>query len=541
MVDVAHLGSSRNYMKRLQEHGFGGLWFLLLLLAPLPIFWFGFVALGDAWATPEYSHGPIIPLLSLYLFLRDMRKVPPVEARKIRWPGAVIIVLALALAILGNLIRIPDVVTYAFIIWTAGMILFFFGWSRGLLFWTGVLHLIYMLPLPQFLYWQLTIYLQLVSSELGVWFIEIMGISVFLEGNVIDLGVYKLQVAEACSGLRYLFPILSFSYIFCVLYNGLVWHKVVILLSAAPITVFMNAFRIGVIGVLVDNYGISQAEGFLHYFEGWVIFGACVGILFLLAVLMQRLQKNPKPLADTLDIDFDGLGEQAMRFTLIPINKLLIGLGILTTVTSILWVAYPQPEPTRVPREPFGFFPMTLNEWDGSSSVLDQSIEYVLGADDYLQASYLAPGEAFPVGFFSAYYHKQTEGSGIHSPEVCLPVGGWEMFEVKQVTIDLESATGWAPFESNRAIIQKGLQQQLVYYWFEQRGKRMTNDFAVKLVTISDSLTMGRSDGALVRFTTPIGQGETVEEADARVRRLMSEVLPVLPKYLPGEVIDSDL
>lgn len=533
MVDIAHLGSTGKLMNRLNDHGFGGLWFLLLLLAPLPIFWFGFVSLGNAWSTPEYSHGPIIPLLSLYLFLRDMRKVPAVDHKVTRWPGAIIIVLGLALAIFGNLIRIPDFVTYAFIIWTAGMVLFFFGWSRGLLFWTGVLHLVYMLPLPQFLYWQLTIYLQLISSEMGVWFIEIMGISVFLEGNVIDLGVYKLQVAEACSGLRYLFPILSFSYVFCVLYNGPRWHKIVILLSAAPITVFMNAFRIGMIGVLVDNYGIEQAEGFLHMFEGWVIFGACVGILFLLAVLMQRLQKNPKSLADTLDIDFEGLGEQAMRFTLIPINRLLVGLGILTTVVSIAWVAFPQPEATRVEREPFGFFPQVLGPWEGSSTTLDPSVEYVLGADDYVQTNFQAPGEKYPVGFFSAYYHKQTEGSGIHSPEVCLPVGGWEMFDVQQVNVDLKAQTGWEPFQSNRAIIQKGLQQQVVYYWFEQRGKRMTNDFMVKLVTISDSLTMGRSDGALVRFTSPIGQGETVQDADARIRSLMSELLPILPKYLP--------
>jgi exosortase len=71
-----------------------------------------------------------------------------------------------------------------------------------------------------------------------------MSVPVFLEGNIIDLGVYKLHVAEACSGLRYLFPILSFSYIFAVLYKGPMWHKAVLLISAAPITVLMNSVRI---------------------------------------------------------------------------------------------------------------------------------------------------------------------------------------------------------------------------------------------------------------------------------------------------------
>ena len=86
--------------------------------------------------------------------------------------------------------------------------------------WPPVLHLVYMLPLPGVLYYGLSTYLQGVSSELGVFFLQMLNVPVFLEGNIIDLGVYKLHVAEACSGLRYLFPILSFSYIFAVLYQG---------------------------------------------------------------------------------------------------------------------------------------------------------------------------------------------------------------------------------------------------------------------------------------------------------------------------------
>ena len=526
----------RGLFARMAAYNYGGLWFVLAMVAAVPVFWYGFVSLGEAWSTAEYSHGPLIPILSLYLFLRDMRKVPPKEGPVTdRFPGVIITVVALAIAIFGNLVKIPDIVTYAFIIWVGGMVLLSFGFTRGIVFWTGVLHLVYMLPLPQFLYWQLTIWLQLVSSELGVWFIRMLDIPVFLEGNVIDLGVYKLLVAEACSGLRYLFPILSFSYVFCVLYNGPVWHRVVILISAAPITVFMNAFRIGMIGVLVDGYGIEQAEGFLHYFEGWVIFGACVGILFLLAILMQRLQRNPKPISEALDVDFDGLGGQMARMAIIPRSGALVTVACLTALVSALWVAMPTPERPQVERKPFAMFPLTYGEWSSYTTPLDTQIETVLAADDYVQATFIRPGVAAPVGFFSAFYHKQTEGSGIHSPEVCLPVGGWEMNGLAPFSVDLEAETGWAPFQLNRAIIQKenGLEKQVVYYWFEQRGRRMTNDFAAKLVTIWDSFRMGRSDGALVRFTTPVAPGESEADAEARLRELMVEILPELPQFLP--------
>ena len=534
MTSMDHTDATDTLRARLGLNGFGALWFAVALVAAVPVFWSGFVSLGDAWVTPEYSHGPLIPLLSFYLFLRDMRRVPPTGAPVTdRGPGLAITLIALLVAIFGNLVRIPDIVTYAFILWVGGMVLLSFGFSRGIVFWTGVLHLVYMLPLPQFLYWQLTIWLQLVSSEIGVWFIRAMDIPVFLEGNVIDLGVYKLQVAEACSGLRYLFPILSFSYVFCVLYNGPLWHKAVILVSAAPITVFMNAFRIGVIGVLVDRYGIEHAEGFLHYFEGWVIFGACVGILFLLAIAMQRLQRHPKPIAEALDIDFDGLGAQIARIAIIPRSGALVTVACLTALTSALWLAAPRSDPPPVARDPFALFPLTFGTWSSHTTPLETQVETVLAADDYLQATFVHPAEAAPVGFFSAFYHKQTEGSGIHSPEVCLPVGGWEMSGLAPMTLDLQDRTGWAPFAVNRAVIQKGLQKQVVYYWFEQRGRRLTNDFAAKLVTVWDSFAMGRSDGALVRFTTPVAPGETEAAAEARLQRLMTEILPVLPDFLP--------
>ncbi len=127
--------------------------------------------------------------------------------------------------------------------------------------------------------------------------------SVYLEGNIIDLGVYKLHVAEACSGLRYLFPILSFSYIFAVLYRGPMWHKAILLVSAAPITVFMNSVRIAIAGVLVEVYGIEWVEGFTHFFEGWVIFISCVLILFGLAWVMLHLRRDRLSLVDALDLD----------------------------------------------------------------------------------------------------------------------------------------------------------------------------------------------------------------------------------------------
>jgi exosortase D (VPLPA-CTERM-specific) len=349
---------------------------------------------------------------------------------------------------------------------------------------------------------------------------------------VIDLGVYKLQVAEACSGLRYLFPILSCSYLFGILYQGPFWHKVVLFLTAAPLTIFMNSFRIGVIGVLVDAYGIGQAEGFLHVFEGWVIFGMCILMLFGLAIALQRLTPNPLPLAQVIDLDTDGFATQARRILTIQPSRGLIAGALMTLAVGAAFVLTPAAARVEVARDTFAQFPRQIGDWSGNMQDLDAATQKVLAASDYVNATYSTPGEAGVVNFFSAWYLKQTEGTGIHSPAVCLPVGGWEVSDIEPTQISMPG-TVYGTFMVNRAVIQKGVSKQLVYYWFEQRGKRMTNDYLAKASVVWDSLTTGRSDGALVRFVTEIGPSETEDEAAARMQRFMAVLLPRLPQFIP--------
>ena len=506
--------------------------FLALCAMSIPVFWIGFESLIAAWGTPEYSHGPLIPIISLYLFLRELRKDPPTDATpEGRWIGVAVIAVGLIIGIFGNLSKIADIATYGFIIWIAGLVLTVFGWKKGIRHQLPVFHLIFMLPLPQFLYWNLTIFLQYVSSNLGVWFVSMAGIPVHLDGNVIDLGIYKLLVAEACSGLRYLFPILSFSYLFAILYRGPIWHKAVLLLAAAPITVFMNSFRIGVTGVLVNAFGIESAEGFLHFFEGWIIFLSCVGILFLMAIAFQRLQANPLPLADAIDFDTEGLGGVAAKIAGIR-SSVAMGIAVLLTgAVAAVFVLIEQPEYQPVDREPFHLFPRSAAEWQGTKGALDPEVEAILGADDYIDITFQRVGGDV-VAFFVAFYEDQGNGEGIHSPEVCLPAGGWEVFSIEPHEVDM-SSTPYGVFELNRSVIQKGLDKQLVYYWFEQRGKRLTNDFKAKLSVVQDSLTTGRRDGALVRYVTPIRLGETEEDADRRLQEFMRENLQDLPRFVP--------
>ncbi len=516
--------------------GIGALWtpgvFWLLFMTVAALFLFQ-EALGElfvAWQLPEYSHGPLIPVLSILLFLRHL-KVVPVQTAPVtdRDPGVALMLFALALGLAGKLIEIGDIVTYALILWVGAVLLICFGWRQGRQFWSPVLHLVYMLPLPGALYYGVSTYLQGVSSELGVFFLQLLQIPVFLEGNIIDLGIFKLHVAEACSGLRYMFPILSFSYIFAVIYRGPTWHKATLLVSAVPITILMNSVRIAVAGIIVNYFGLEHLEGFSHFFEGWVIFMLCIAALLVLAAVLLRLRPDRVKLRDALDLETDGLGEQAMRLRYVEPSRALVGSSLVIAVLAISWHIMPTREPVTVNRDPFTLFPRSIADWQaGPQRALDPQVEVILAADDYYSSTITKPSVNQPVDLFIAWYADQLSG-GVHSPEVCLPGGGWEIAELNQINAtDLSDA----PFNLNRAVIQKGTSRMLVYYWFEQQGQRTASGFTAKMQLMTGKLTNGRQDSGLVRLTTPIDPNEGIDAAETRLNDAMQNVLIPLPRFI---------
>lgn len=517
-------------------NGWGIFWLLVASVAAGLFFIDGLDALLTAWQLPEYSHGPLIPVLSALLFLRQLKEVPvDTGPKRHRWVGVTVILGAIAFGTLGKLANIDDIVAYATILWVGGILLVSFGWQTGKHFWPPVLHLVYMLPLPGVIYYKLTNSLQLISSEFGVYLLRLLSVPVFLEGNIIDLGVMKLHVADACSGLRYLFPILSFSYIFAVLYRGPTWHKAVLLISAAPITVLMNSVRIAIAGYIVNYYGSDWIDGFTHFFEGWVIFIACILLLFLLAWILLFFRKDRVGLVDALDLETDGLGTQAARLkytqpSIAMIASAMIGLGALAA-----WQTVPDRGAIVVERESFDRFPSRLGEWrqDGPPEYLSESVENTLGADDYHMVDVSHASMGASVNLFMAWYDDQSAG-GVHSPEICLPGAGWEIawLERTDITAEMNSAT---PFNINRAVIQRGESRMLVYYWFEQKGRRIAWDFAAKFWLLADGVRTGRTDGALVRLTTPILLNETEADAEARLKSVLDEVMVPMPRFVPGE------
>ena len=472
----------------------------------------------------EYGYGFFIPVIALFLVWQKRGELRELAPRG-DYGGLIVLVLALALLALGEISSVRLFSQYGFIVALLGLSVCWLGWRGSGVIAFPLAFTLYMVPLPQFLFRELSQQMQLLSSALGVALIRLADISVYLEGNVIDLGSYKLQVVQACSGLRYMFPLMALGSLAAYCFKVETWKRLTVLASIAPLTIVINSLRIALIGVSVEHGGAAMAQGLLHDAEGLFMFGVCVALLLGQMALLARVGPHPRPLREVFVIDWpDGAGPSPHR---VPAPALAAAL--LLVIAALVAAALPQRQQTTPARAPLAAFPLELpGGWNGRPGRLEPEVLAELAVDDHLVADYQRTREP-PVNFYVAWYDTQSGGQSTHSPRTCIPGGGWTIKSIGERSI--ASADG--ALRVNRALIQRGDERQLVYFWFRQRGRSLTSELAVKWYILVDSLRRNRSDGALVRLVTPLSALEDEDRADARLQAFAVASAPRLVLHLP--------
>jgi len=512
-------------------------WSLLLValiigLLSLWPFWDGLTRMWGWWIDqPEYSHALLIPPIALFLIWQQKDRLERIPF-KANWWGVALVLLGGALLVVGQLGTVYTAIQYAYLITLYGLILSFVGWPAFRIIAVPLLILLFMIPLPEFVLNNLSGQLQLLSSQIGVSLMRLLDISVYLEGNVIDLGGYKLQVAEACSGMRYLFPLMTLGFLMAYFYKGRFWKRIVLFLSSIPITVFMNSFRVGTIGFMVEHWGIGMAEGFLHEFQGWMVFMLSAALMLGEIALLNRIGTERGTWRQLFGIELPAPTPRglALRQRILPAS--FIAASALLVAFVVVDTAIPRPAEIFPARAAFVQFPMEMGGWRGHRSALEGVFTDQLKLDDYLLADYV-DGAGDVANVYVAYYNSQRKGEAVHSPRSCLPGGGWQMRDFGQRTLGNISVNG-QPLRVNRVLIEMGNERQLVYYWFQQRGRIITNEFAVKWYLFSDALTLHRTDGAMVRIITPLPPAKSEAQADALLTELASRMETDLSRYVPN-------
>jgi len=223
------------------------------------------------WNDANYSHGFLVPLFSGYLIWRQrdtLRALPPSGS----WMGFPVLLAGIGALALGDIGAEHFLTRSSLILIVAGLIIFHLGTAIFRVVAFPIFFLFFMVPLPAILFNAVAFPLQGLAAQNAAWTLRLLGVPVFLDGNVIYLSHISLGVTEACSGIRSLISLLALGTAWAYLSLNGFWACVVLIASVVPITVVTNAGRVVVTGLIGQWFGVGYSQGFFHTFSGWLIF-----------------------------------------------------------------------------------------------------------------------------------------------------------------------------------------------------------------------------------------------------------------------------
>ena len=209
---------------------------------------------------------------------------------------------------------------------------------------------------------------------------------------------------------------------------------------------------------------------------------------------------------------------------------LLASAGLMTRANR------PEPAPTRTRLDQF---PMSVDEWQGvQQPPFAKDILAVLGVDDYLTRAYFTADRKAALGLYIGFYNSQRQGDTMHSPLNCLPGAGWEPVSKSTMHVQVQDAMTGAPrdIEINRYMIQKGLEKQLVLYWYQAHNRVVASEYWGKFYLVADAVRLNRTDGSLIRVVVPVTVNDERSESlsEANGLKFVKSMFPLLPRFIPA-------
>ncbi len=240
----------------------------------------------DWYTIPDYSHGFLVPFFAAFL-VWDKRKVLSAIPVQQTWRGFSLILFAIVILILGVYGVELFTSRISFVLLLAGLVWTFYGKAMLLELRFPLLVLILAIPIPEIVFNHITFPLQLLASRIASEVLPLLGVPTLHEGNVIELPVMKLEVAQACSGIRSLMSLFTLAVFYGYFLERTTKRRVLMALASIPIAVTANVARIVGTGLCVQYWDPQKALGFFHEFSGWVMFVVSLCCLYLVHRVMR--------------------------------------------------------------------------------------------------------------------------------------------------------------------------------------------------------------------------------------------------------------
>jgi exosortase len=258
-------------------------------------YWPTLASLVRAWdRQPDYSHGFFVVPLGVY-FLWARRDRFPGVAAKWAWVGLIVIGLSIGVRMVGARFYVDAVDGWSISLWVAGIIWLFWGWRAAIWSLPSVAFLWFMVPLPWGAERWLSLPLQRVATKLSCWALVSLGQPALAEGNTILIGDFRLEVEQACSGLRIFVGIVALAFAYLILVRRGWWEKALLLLSVIPIALIANSTRIVMTALLNQYVSGEAAQRFTHDVAGWVMIPYAAGLFALVLWYLSKLIREVEP------------------------------------------------------------------------------------------------------------------------------------------------------------------------------------------------------------------------------------------------------
>jgi EpsI family protein len=479
------------------------------------------------WQSDDnYSHGFLVPFISLY-FAREAARRGPLPARS----GIVYGLGLLALSILGKLTTIVVPVGFigdtSFLIGLAGICVVAAGLGALRRFGFAIFFLTFMIPLPVAFYSMIASPLQMLVSQIAAALMNFGGIPVYRQGNMLTLpGDVRMFVAEACSGMRQLTGFFALTTAVAFLGRRPAWYRAVLVASSIPVAMTANVVRVILTGVIMYKIDPKYASGSFHTAEGLLMMGFGLGLLWAECAVLNSLASGRR------DESAQPAAEPLSPFVLPRIaTASLVGLFVLLTagITAQAAMERALALPRPALKQPLATIPMRLGNWVGRDQVVEKDIIERSQADEYMSRIYEDPSH--PGRMLSLWINYSKHGLNLrHSPEICLPSGGWTKVESQCRVLQVDRP-GERPLAMTRLGYSQGELVQGIGFWYYIFGEGSVERY-VRRLPITSRSSHGRTtrgSGLTVEVFCP---GEFDPDGEALrdfARSLLSALEPILP------------
>jgi len=261
--------------------------FVLLFIFYLPTLY----ELVLDWATDgNYSHGFLIPAVSLWLLWQKKKEIASLTFAPDN-RGLIVIILGLVLFIIGNAAAEYFTVRFSFIVTLFGLVFYLFGRELVKKSWFEFFFLVFMVPIPYVIYFALTFPMQLLASKITAGVLNIIGMNVIRQGNIIHIAGYSLEVAEACSGMRSLVSLMALGALFAYMTQKKFTAKLILFLATIPIAIIGNVFRVFITSLLAYTVTQDVAVEPLHSILSMSVFVVAFILMFITGLILKQVFK----------------------------------------------------------------------------------------------------------------------------------------------------------------------------------------------------------------------------------------------------------